>query len=152
MPTNDRHGDLTLPELIRSLKGDRTYKDLEAASGGTIKAQRWNQFANGERLNEFPEPRTLEAMADTLPCDIEVVILACARSVGIDVHRRQSRFVDMLPPSVDELSERSKSALLNMARTLSDAEQGSYESDKRTLDEVKKKPKPRPRKGIPPLS
>lgn len=151
MPSDDGDGDLTLPELIRSLKGERTYKDLEAASGGTIKAQRWNQFANGDRLNEFPEPRTLESMADTLPCAIEVVILACARSVGIDVHRRQSRFVDMLPPSVDELSERSKSALLNMARTLSDAEKG-YEENKQHYGEDKKRQKPRPRKGIPPLS
>jgi len=141
MPTNHGQGDLTLPELIRSLKGDRTYKELEAQSRGVIKSQRWNQFANGERVNEFPEPRTLEAMAETLPCDIEVLILACARTVGIDVHRRQSRFVDMLPPSIDELSERSKSALLTMARTLSEAE-------RRPGDQ---KQKPRPRRDIPPL-
>lgn len=144
MPTNDGHGDLTLPELIRSLKGDRTYKDLEAASDGIIKAQRWNQFANGERLNEYPEPRTLQAIADALPCQLDVVVFACSRSVGLDVHNRKSRFVDMLPPSVDELSERSKSALLNMARTLSEAEQNS--------PDTKKRGKPRPRRDIPPLS
>ncbi|MEE2855699.1 MAG: hypothetical protein VX424_23945 [Actinomycetota bacterium] len=136
--------DLTLPELIRSLKGDRTYKELEAASAGIIKAQRWNQFANGDRVNEFPEPRTLEAMAATLPCDIEVLILACARTVGINVHRRQSRFVDLLPPGVDDLSERSKSALLTMARTLAEAERGRGEQQK--------KAKPRSRRDIPPLS
>lgn len=144
MPTDEGQGDLTLPDLIRSLKGDRTYKELEAESGGVIKAQRWNQFANGERLNEFPEPRTLEAIADTLPCQLDVVLFACSRSVGLDVHNRQSRFVDMLPPSVDALSERSKSALLNMARTLSEAEQ--------TSPDTKKKAKPRPRRDIPPLS
>jgi hypothetical protein len=122
MPPNTEAGDLTLPDLILSLKGDRTYKDLEAASHGVVKAQRWNQIANGERVNEFPTPPTLEAMAAALPCDIEVLILACARTVGIDVRPRRSRFVDMLPPDVDELSERSKTLLLNTARALREAE------------------------------
>lgn len=140
MPPNTEAGDLTLPDLILSLKGDRTYKELEAASGGIVKSQRWNQLANGERINEFPTPPTLEAMAAALPCDIEVLILACARTVGIDVHRRQSRFVDMLPPSVDKLSESSKTALLNMARTLSEAEhRQSAESEGKVDPGAKKK-------------
>lgn len=150
MPPDSGEGDLTLPDLILSLKGDRTYKELEAASGGVVKSQRWNQLANGERVNEFPTPPTLEAMAAALPCDIEVLILACARTVGIDVHHRQSRFVDMLPPSVDELSDRSKSALLNMARTLTDAEQVDHAGKVHTG--AGRKVKLRPRRDIPPLS
>jgi len=49
--------DLTLRDLILTLKGSRTYAGLEAASNGIVKAQRWNQVANGLKLNEFPEPR-----------------------------------------------------------------------------------------------
>ncbi|AER47612.1 transcriptional repressor [Mycobacterium phage DS6A] len=117
-----RGGELALPDLILSLKGDRTYKQLEADSGGVVKSQRWNQLANGERITEFPEPGTLKAMADALPCAIEVLLLAVARQVGLEAHGTRTGFVDLLPPSVDQLSAGSQSALLTMARSLTEAE------------------------------
>jgi hypothetical protein len=111
---------MTLQDLVTTLKGDRTYEQLEEATHGVVKAQRWNQIANGIRVREFPKPVTIEAMASVLGCDIEVLLLAFARAVGMDVRRRQSSFIDMLPPSVDKLSDRQQSFIISAIRAMND--------------------------------
>jgi hypothetical protein len=136
---------LTLQDLIRTLKGDRTYEQLEDESGGRVKAQRWHQFAVGDRVTTFPKPATIAAVAETLPCDIEVVVHAFARAVGIDIHQRRSSFIDMLPPSVDNMSERNKALALAFLRALAEEDGGDGHRGGR-------KPKPRPRGDIPPLA
>lgn len=117
-PSDSR--EMTLQDLVTTLKGDRTYEQLEDATGGVVKAQRWNQIANGIRVREFPKPVTIEAMASVLGCDIEVLLLAFARAVGMDVRRRQSSFIDMLPPSIDDLTDRQKSFIISAIRAMND--------------------------------
>jgi hypothetical protein len=116
----DSDGAMTLPRLVNQLRGDRSYRDLEAATGGVVGAQRWNQIANGQRLKEFPSVKTLTAMAAALPCDPYVLLMACARSVGVDVGNRKSRFVELMPPAVDDLPESTKVALAAFARMLAE--------------------------------
>ncbi|PJE23635.1 MAG: hypothetical protein CK431_10285 [Mycobacterium sp.] len=112
--------DLSLQDLIRTLKGDRTYAGLEEASGGVVKAQRWNQIVNGIRISEFPEPRTINAMARALNVNVEVIVLAFARAVGLDVQRHRSVFADLLPPMVNNLTDKQRDALLGIVRSMND--------------------------------
>lgn len=122
--------DLNLRDLILTMKGDRTYAGLEAASNGVVKAQRWNQIANGLKLNEFPEPRTLIAIADALQVDEEVVLIAFARALGMHVGRNRSVFADLLPPTVDKLTDKQQSAVLAVIRAMNDgAPQGDCVQD-----------------------
>lgn len=125
---------LALQDLILLMKGDRTYRALEADTGGIVKSQRWNQLANGQRINEFPEPRTIAAMADALGVDAEVVLVAFARNLGLDVGRRRSRFSDLLPPMVDKLSDRQQGAVLSVIRAMISPEENN--GGIRTLDVI----------------
>ncbi|PKQ59771.1 hypothetical protein B5566_02715 [Mycobacterium sp. MHSD3] len=134
--------DLTLRDLILTLKGERTYSDLEQASGGIVKAQRWNQITNGFRVNEFPTPRTIEAMANTLNVNVEVVIMAFAREVGLDVQNNRSIFADLLPPMVTDLTDDQRSALLAVIRSMASANESASGDDKKPV----KPPKTQPQK------
>lgn len=77
----------TLAEFIKIEKGRTgvSYRELEARSNSTISAQRWQQLGTGVRMKEFPEPTTLEAMATALNVDVTKLVLASARSLGLDV-------------------------------------------------------------------
>jgi hypothetical protein len=141
MTPNDSR-EMALQDLVTTLKGDRTYEQLEDATGGVVKAQRWNQIANGIRVREFPKPVTIEAMAAVLGCDIEVLLLAFARAVGMDVHKRRSNFIDMLPPSVENLTDRQKSFIISAIRAMND--DGDQKGDQ-------KKRKTLTRGDVPPL-
>lgn len=109
-----------LRDLILVMKGDRTYAGLEKASGGVVKAQRWNQIANGIRVTLFPEPRTIKAMARALNVGEEVVLLAFAREIGLDVGRHRNRFADLLPPGVSKLSEKKQAAILSVIHAMTE--------------------------------
>jgi hypothetical protein len=114
-------GDLSLRDLILTLKGDRTYLQLEEASGGVVRAQRWNQIVNGIKLNEFPEPRTLDAMAGALNIKVDVMLFAFARALGLNVGKGQSIFAALLPPDIDDhLTVRQRSAVLGVIRAMND--------------------------------
>jgi hypothetical protein len=131
---------LTLQDLILMLKSDRTYLQLEAASGGVVKAQRWNQITNGIRVREFPEPRTIEAMAEALDVSVEVVILAVARSVGLMTSTKASTLVALMPPGVDNLDDDQVSAALGVIRSM------VRSAPKKTTGAVGSKKKPVARK------
>jgi hypothetical protein len=126
---NQPIAELSLQDLIRTLKGDRTYLGLEEASGGVVKAQRWNQIVNGIRISEFPEPRTIEAMSKALNVNVEVLVLAFARAVGLDVQRHRSMFADLLPPMVDKLTDADRDYILNTVRFLADKVPGGDDAD-----------------------
>lgn len=121
--------DLSLRDLILTMKGDRTYAGLEAASDGVVKAQRWNQIANGLKVNEFPEPRTMMAIAHALNVEDEVVLHAFAKALGMDIRRRRSVFADLLPPMVDRLNEQQQSAVLAVIRAMGDCQCGEGVQD-----------------------
>jgi hypothetical protein len=70
-------------KLIARQKGDRTYEELQAASDDVVKAQRWNQIANGIRITNFPKPETIAAMAKALDVDVDVLLLTFARQFGL---------------------------------------------------------------------
>jgi hypothetical protein len=117
MPLTTLEG-LSLQDLILTLKGDRTYAGLEEASNGVVKAQRWNQITNGIRISEFPEPRTIAAMAEALNVSVDVVLLAFARALGLKVNQTRSLFEELLPPDVAQLSDKQRDAVLAVIRAM----------------------------------
>lgn len=135
---NGPNEPLDLQDLILLMKGDRTYRGLEDSTGGVVKSQRWNQLANRQRINEFPEPRTIQAMADALNVNAEVVLLSFARNLGLDVGRSRSRFADLLPPMVDKLTDKQRDAILAVIRAMIDPESKPVEAEDKPAQVVVK--------------
>lgn len=113
----------TLSELITEQKQRRgfSYADLENRADSAIRRQRWQQLGTGVRIKEFPEPATIEAMAKALDVDVAVVVLAAARSIGLDVKRgAQSDLAAMLPYSANKLSADQRVAIAALVRSITD--------------------------------
>ncbi|DAZ90090.1 Uncharacterised protein [Mycobacteroides abscessus subsp. bolletii] len=147
MPVTNASSDedgLTLQDLILTLKGDRTYKDLEDASGGVVKAQRWNQITNGIKVKEFPEPASIEGMARALNVKLDVILLSIARSVGLSVGEDDSRLAAMLPPGADKLGDTQLGLMLSLLREMIKASGNDDGNDESLPKVVGSKTKPEP--------
>lgn len=130
-----RDGDRvpTLQELVRSRTDERgwSYGELSARSGGRISKARFGQLGAGRRLREFPEPSTIEALADALEIDVTSVILAVARSLGLDVRRRGPDLAHLLPAGTDRLSPAMRDAILAFVRAaVAEAVQSGDDDDR----------------------
>lgn len=111
-------GHVDLAELILSAKGSLSYRDLATKSGNRLTHGRWQQLATAQRQSVMPKPETLQIVAETLGLPLRMVVLAAARTVGLDVDSRPPRLADRLPLGVDDLSEVQAAALIQMARAL----------------------------------
>lgn len=111
---------LTLQELIRARMDERgwSYSDLARRAGPTVGLTkgRWQQLGTGRRMTEFPEPATLQHIADVLEVDVTTVLLATGRTLGLPVRVRGSNFGNLLPAGVDQLTERIRDGLLTIIR------------------------------------
>ncbi len=112
----------TLAELIgekRDLRG-YSYADLETRAGHTITRQRWQQLGSGARVKEFSEPDTIRAMAAALEVDESLVVLAMAKSIGLNVELggAQSALARMLPASARDLTAEQRNAIVGMVRVI----------------------------------
>lgn len=119
----DDSGVPTLDQLISEQKSLRgySYADLETRAKGVIRRQRWQQLGTGVRIKEFPEPATIEAMATALDVDVAVVVLAAARSIGLDVKRgAQSDLAARLPYSANRLSDVQRDAIVTLVRSITE--------------------------------
>lgn len=104
-----------LPLLIRdAIDRGATLQSLEKASGGVVKYQRWGQLSRGQRLNEFPEPATLRAIAKALGITETMAVVSTAKALGLDVSRRGSAFGQRLPAAADALPADVQSALITL--------------------------------------
>lgn len=72
-----------LQELIQQHKGTRSYAALAKASNGRINASMLHRIANKE-AKTFPAAATLEGLAQALNLPINTVILAAAKSAGLN--------------------------------------------------------------------
>ncbi|DAZ90289.1 hypothetical protein [Mycobacteroides abscessus] len=109
---------MALQDLVSSLKGTRSYNELEVECGGAISAQRWWQFASGREIKVFPEPETIEAISKTLNVKTSIVLLAIGRSLGMSINENESRLEAMLPPGINQLDDNQLSAALSILREL----------------------------------
>ena len=103
-----------------------------------MEAQRWNQITNRIRVSEFPQARTIKAMAQALNVSVDVLVTAFARAVGLDMQRNRSAFADLLPPRVDKLTDKQPSALPSIVRSINAAvpwEDGEEEGESDSSDD-----------------
>lgn len=143
-----------LQQLITEQKrlSGYSYDEYANRSGHVISRQRWQQLATGQRIKEFSEPPTLQAMADALEVDITLVVLAMAKSLGLQVGTQQSDLALLMPPSARHLTPEQRDAIIRLVRVFTPpGERNGMESDPATrtsaeVDEDQKtlsgKPKP----------
>lgn len=129
-PGHDLSGDpsddpvLPLDALIRARMRERgwSYSDLERASGRALTRGRWQQLGSGLPQRKFPDPGSLTVIAQVLEVDITSVVLAAARTLGLDVRRPGTGLTQLLPAEAAHLSARMRDAVLSLIRAaVSDA-------------------------------
>jgi hypothetical protein len=117
-PPANNHGALPLHDLVRAGMKERgwSYSDLERASGRALTRGRWQQLGSGVVQRKFPDPSSLSVISEVLEVDITTVVLAAARSVGLDVRTRGTDLAHLLPALTERLSERMRDAILTLVR------------------------------------
>lgn len=122
----------TLQQLLRSRMVERgwSYTDLERRSDKALSRGRWQQLGAGAPQRKFPDPGSLVVIAQVLGVDITTVVLAAARSVGLDARTRNSELSRLLPAGTERLSDRMRDALLATIRAaVADAADASPTSE-----------------------
>lgn len=114
----DNLSGMDLAELIRRTKGDRSYEQLADAAPESPARQRWQQMGSASSARALPAPRTVRAMASVLGVSERVVVLAAARSAGLDVDSEAGSLGTLLPPSAKQLSETQVAAVLAVIRAM----------------------------------
>ncbi len=116
----------SLHQLIRSRMDARgwSYSDLERRSDRALSRGRWQQLGSGVPQRKFPDPASLTVIARVLEVDITTVVLAAAQAVGLDVRPRTSDLAALLPSGSDQLSERTRDAILALVRAAVADQQG----------------------------
>lgn len=109
---------MTLQGLIAARRTERgwSYADLEHRAGGKLSKSRWQQLGTGARITEFPEPATLEVMAEVLEVETTTILLSAATTIGMVVRRRGPHLADLMPAGTDRLSPRMRDAILAIIR------------------------------------
>jgi hypothetical protein len=117
-PPANNHSALALHDLVRAGMKERgwSYSDLERASGRALTRGRWQQLGSGVVQRKFPDPSSLSVISEVLEVDITTVVLAAARSVGLDVRARGTDLAHLLPALTERLSERMRDAILTLVR------------------------------------
>jgi hypothetical protein len=117
-PPADLHSAMPLHDLIRAGMQERgwSYSDLERASDRALTRGRWQQLGSGVAQRKFPDPSSLTVISEVLEVDITTVVLAAARSVGLDVRTRGTDLAHLLPALTERLSERMREAILTLVR------------------------------------
>jgi hypothetical protein len=93
-----------------------SYTDLERRSDRALSRGRWQQLGAGASQRRFPDPASLVVIAQVLEVDITTVVLAAARSVGLDARTRDSELSRLLPAGTERLSARTRDAILATIR------------------------------------
>lgn len=116
--TSDGGQVLTLQQLINARRDERgwSYSDLEVRARHRITRGRWQQLATNVRLRAFPERDNIPIIADVLEVDQTTVVLAVAKSLGLDVRWRGPNLAQLLPAGTDQLSEAVQTAILAVIR------------------------------------
>lgn len=117
-PTPEDDPVLPLDVLIRSRMRERgwSYSDLERSSGRALTRGRWQQLGSGLQQRKFPDPESLTVISRVLEVDITSVVLAAARTLGLDVHRSGTGLSQLLPADAAHLSHRMRDAILSLIR------------------------------------
>lgn len=106
-----------LQELISLRKGDRSYEQLSKACGGNPGGPRIHQLAT-TRIKGFPDPPTIRGLAKGLGVTEMTVVLACAESVGLDIHMPGGDgWAALLPAGTTKIPGYFRDALLTVVHS-----------------------------------
>src|SRR4051794_13458904 len=86
--------DTDLAALILTHKGSRSYDRMSRDCDGALTGARLHQLATGT-LKTFPDPDTLRAVARALMVSVTTVVLACSRSLDLDVRLYDEAGIDV---------------------------------------------------------
>ena len=109
---------MDLAELMRAVKGARTYEELERLCGGSPSAQRLQKIAT-QKLKAFPDPPSIRGLARGLGVSESAIVLAAAESLDLSVLEPKSSLHALLPASVTKLTDDQVAAILQLIRAFS---------------------------------
>jgi hypothetical protein len=132
---------VNLGELIDTHRAGRSYNELARDAGeGAPSGKRLQQLATGA-IRNFPDPPTIRALARGLRVSHQVVVLAAAESLDLDVRQGLPRVVDLLPVGAARLSEEQASAVAHLIRVF--VEPTETQDDLRGIDDEVDGPAPK---------
>lgn len=111
----NRNMNPTLSELIIEYRGGRSNVALSADCEGIPSDKRIHQIIH-KPINNFPDPETIRGLSRGLRTSEEAVVMAAARSLGLDVSAQNSR--DLTLDRAGELPLTSQNALRTMSAEL----------------------------------
>lgn len=105
-----------LRRLILDAKGTRSFESMSKDCGGNPTGKRLQQMTASD-LKAFPDPSSIKGMARGFGVSQQDVLLACARSLGLNVSGGVARGALVLS-DIDELDESARQALVDTARQM----------------------------------
>lgn len=140
MRADDQDDGPDLAALIRAHQ-ERTgesFRAMARRSGDRVHHQSLQGWATGAPRG-FPKKQdTFAALADVLETDVTTVLLAFARSLGLDVRAAGPEESRVLPPTAAGLTERQREVLLSVLDVMvrSDADESAGEAGRPPLRRV----------------
>ena len=113
---------LTLQQLIKDRKGDRSYQRVSKDSGGKPTFQTLASLAE-KPMKSFPSKETIEGLERGLGVPAREIILAAARSLNINV----SGDADLVIAGAGRLPVASQALLYSMAHEMLNLQEGKYD-------------------------
>ena len=104
-----------LAQLILAKKGDRSYAKLARDCGGAPTDRRLNSLVL-RPMNQFPDIDTMRGLAIGLRVDVSEVVLAAARSLGLQI--AESNPGSLIVPGAGHLPGSAQETLISMAAEL----------------------------------
>lgn len=112
----------TLATLVLDHKGDRSYERLSKDCGGEPTGKRLQQIATTP-IKTFPDAETIQGIAQGLGVSVTDVVLASARSLGLEVRTDPGPAAVQLDPDI--AVEETRHAVLAVVRAVRAAAQSS---------------------------
>lgn len=107
---------MDLAALIAAHQGDRSYDRLSRDCGGIPTGQRLHQLATSQ-IKDYPAAPTIRGLARGLSVSQTTVVLACARSLGLEVRSGEDQGVDL-----EGLTSRQADAIRGVVRAMLEPE------------------------------
>jgi hypothetical protein len=116
--TPDQPQDVpTLRDLIQS-HADRTGESRRALGDRSKIAHQTLGTWHAGTIKTFPDPETIQAFADATHYTVQTVLLAAAKTVGLQVTQAGTQLSNSLPPGTDALSPEDIDAIRAVVRQL----------------------------------
>jgi hypothetical protein len=86
----------SLQDLIEARRQERSFERLQEDSRGVPSRSRWHQLQKQRHLEDIPNRRTLEGIAEALNVSPFAVLRSCAVSMGWETGPQAAQILDRL--------------------------------------------------------